>query len=850
MSTASGAHFPTEPDRSMEIVTEADFLELFAGAPHLKMVPRADRELLSEDEYGLETSVTFPFGGAIDDTDYKQLGHPAFILSTSCNEEEEDIVKEVPSMNSFMGIEPGTCGWDYFLMLPVGDSDRDQDSYEDELDEGGRERSSGLRETRGGVRTVEVGYIVDRLKELGRIWQAKKRGRKDQTTPTATPTATPVPSIAGDDDEDEEEKDVPSSVEMYSHLFTYVLFPPTRITTEDFLDPYSLKVQIMALIQTLSKKIWLDFSKVQWRIKLGQILWADNLATEINEDEDDPDYEEWKASAKESERVWLLLQILLACELVVRMDTVISEMENPELRRGSVQSNHSIPETKEQLLYRFREAGGTKVQWDILLARRWLENIRIVEMAAKTQQVEKVPERSSFLVPPSRWFTFKEQPTPPEPEAPPTPDAQHVTDALLLPRNPRRQIRGLLHFAKKIQWPNIDSLAQQTMGRSSTPASSIYSTPMANSPMSVHSTSSYFSGVFPKSKRLRELASDVPTLRRQKSSMLTVPSVAGRGGWLSRSFLTGLILPGEGMGHLIMSTLLENDPAAVEVLGYNANLYCGFQYHGRTWWSRYCIVGRVMAGCAGVGEECGWVGPVMESGVTVESGRSVIRVGEIPDGWVDVVTFPPSDAKTPRAMEPKKISENCDARGKDYNPEKEMRRFQFLKVNGQASSADSDVEAHIRGLYFNEVEHMEDASIASTMNMTVDGFQSYEVSVHILVGPRMGQKKLHILDLKYDVSFVSAWPCGRPNGDGHLLHESFEHVTLRIEELSQFHFEESRDRVIVVNVWNPGQRVFAYAWCAQRGQSAVVAASGRSCVGCAIREASALRLGVVIVVRF
>ncbi|KAF8540056.1 hypothetical protein BDD12DRAFT_804822 [Trichophaea hybrida] len=825
----------------MELLTDAGIAMLFEGAPHFALVPRADEELLAEDEYAFEPAVTFPFGGGVEGGagDCRPPGHPAFTLCTSRNLDEEGMVKEVPSMGSFMGAEPGTCGLEYFLMLPVGDSDRDHDEgYDDEMDEGGRERGGGLRE-RGGVRSVEIGYIVDRLKELGSIWQTKKRERKERDEVQSS-----VEVMDQDEEEEtEEEKDAPpTSVDMYTHLFTYVLFPPTRITTDDYLDPYSLKVQIMALIQTLAKKVWLDFSKVRWRIKLGQILWGDSIATGATEEEDGAEYEEWKASAKESERVWLLLQILLACELLVRIDSVLSDNENMDHRRASAQSNQSLPESKEQLLRRFYEAGGAKVQWDILLARRWLENIRIVEMDAKPPPpVENEREKSSFLAPPSRWFTFQ-QPSP-EPSAPPTPDAQHITDALLLPRHPRRQIGGLLHFARKIRWPNVDALAQQAIARTSTtPASSVYDTPpLAGSPISMHSTNSYFPGpVPPRSKRLRELASDVPTLHKKKSSILTVPSDMGCGGWLSRSYLTGLILPGEGLSHLIMSTLLENDPVAVEVLGYNANLYGGLQYMGKTWWSRYCIVGRVMAGCEDVEEDCGWIGPVIGSGVIVD-GEGNVMVGQIPDGWVDVVTSPPLDGKTPRALEPKMIEFCGDVRGKGWKQGTDLRRQQFVKAKDTAATAaDKLVEARVEGLFFTLVEQqMEEDTDAD--------FQSYDAAVHFLVGPQMGEKKLHILDLRYDVSFVAAWPCNSTGG-GHLLHESFEYINLRIEELGEFRFEEAEEKVVVVDVWNPGQRVFVYAWCAQRGRSAIVATRGRSCSSCAIREAFAMRLGVVVVV--
>jgi hypothetical protein len=720
-------------EEEMKELAADELAGLFEGAPQFSLVMG-------------EPVVSFPFGGAQDGVDFRSPGHPVFALSYT---------EEMPLIRTFQGYEPGTVGWSYFLTSGL----------REETDDDGAEGKE-----RGGVRSVEVAYIVERLKELGN------------------------------------ELELPQPVEMYTHLFTHLLYPPTRITTEDFQDPYSLKVQIVALIQVLAKKrVWLDFADVAWRIRLGQILWGGSSEEE--------------AEVKESgERVWLLLQVLLACELLVRMDAVLRSDDEAE---------------KEQLLRRFREAGGGrwgKVELDLVLARRWLDNIRIVELdTTTTPPAEKEPEKSKW------WFSTSQ----PEELPPPTPP--EVTDALLLPRHPGRQVEGLLLFARSIGWPNVDALAQQVIAKATpgpTPAQSVYGTPMTGggTPVSVVSSSSnsYFTSPKPaRTKGLREqLTSE---LQRQKSM-----TAATGGGWLSRSYLTGLILPGEGLNHLLICTLLENDPAAVEVLGYNANLYGGFQYLGKTWWSRYCIVGRVMAGYDGAGEQCGWVGPVIASGMQVQSEDGEITVGSVPDGWIDVVTAPSPDLKAPRALEAKLLARDGDVRGRNWwkNGTTELQWDAFEKVPVDKVD-DEEVQVDVRGLYFNPVEPEE------------DDLRSYEVIANFLVGPKDGMRRLYELDLRFDVSFVAAWPC---SGDetGHRLHTSFAYAFLRLEELdadsSVEDAEKKNGTVAVVNTWTPEQRVFVYAWCAHKGRSAVVARRGRTCIACAIREASALRLEVVVVV--
>jgi len=87
-------------------------------------------------------------------------------------------------------------------------------------------------------------------------------------------------------------------------------------------------------------------------------------------------------------------------------------------------------------------------------------------------------------------------------------------------------------------------------------------------------------------------------------------------GWLSKSYLTGLILPGEGLSHFLISTLLENDEAAIGQLGEQANLYGGFVYSRKSFWSTACIIGRVLAAGKGSSECMGWLSsPILPNGV-------------------------------------------------------------------------------------------------------------------------------------------------------------------------------------------------------------------------------------------
>ena len=101
-------------------------------------------------------------------------------------------------------------------------------------------------------------------------------------------------------------------------------------------------------------------------------------------------------------------------------------------------------------------------------------------------------------------------------------------------------------------------------------------------------------------------------------------------GWLSNTYLSGLILPGEGLSHFLISTLLENDQAAILSLGRDACLYGGFKYSNRSFWSKDCIVGRVLAAGKGATECMGWVSsPVTPKGLKHPG-----------DAWVDIEVEP------------------------------------------------------------------------------------------------------------------------------------------------------------------------------------------------------------------
>jgi hypothetical protein len=576
---------PQEPkkEEKSETLSEEQLGTLFAGAPQFSITKVEGRST---------PTVSHPWGieSGKDATDTVPLVEPAFAAATlhkyasktlSTPEAtkqykgyEVDVV-EMPGMLSAQGIEPGTIGFSHFLELPKSDSlvnDLEQSqSSKDFLESSKNKELMQTNPERLGIRPVELNLIYDRLVEFQDMYEVFQD--------------TPEPMTILNNQ---------SSGDLYANLFTKFLTPPGYDDSTE--DPTGLQTQIVALLNILKLKgVWYDFSLVEWRIRFGQILWS--------EPEPTPEHERqplW------TEREILLLQITLACELLLRLDA----FTNADAADAEMRLRIDPTDVKGSLKIKTR-----KVDWDLVLARKLLENVSIVR-GGDVHGPSSQPKRRGLM----SLLSGDAQAEVPQ------------SDFILLPQHQTQQLAGLLHFAKTIQWPSVDVVSKDMARKLGVPDNtteaaqpsspsgrlldatspsgiSVYGTPLQTPLPAHHQTDSYFGHV------------GKPTLNRNNSRALRMPlsptlplpqSPSGSalnnvGGWLSRSYLTGLILPGEAITHFLISTLLENDSIAIANLGDSANLYGGFTFGGRTFWSKTSIVGRIMAGVKGSAECMGWI---------------------------------------------------------------------------------------------------------------------------------------------------------------------------------------------------------------------------------------------------
>lgn len=473
-------------------------------------------------------------------------------------------------MLSMQGLEKGTMGYQAALEMAVGDALQEEQFGFDSMGHKANaviEARRRLLTSKLGLRHLEEDAIMEGLLKNG-----ARYGNNNM-------------------------KDSRASTKFYNELFLGILHPPTRVL--DHYDPYSLSVQIQALLKVLAMpNVWIDFSHVEWRIRLGQILWA----AETEDDVHDGASIQMSGTADErqEERYWLLLQILLGTELLIRLDAIT---EGDELGTESISPSE---------VHRFEKDANTSVKWTLILARAWLENIEISksEPAGSDQTAQN---HSGWLATLTKRISLSA-------EGGHLPHSHHHSQQkkhmvyAMKGRHSQRQVDGLTHFARRLRWPGIEGYAKVISDncRAVTEGTPL-STPLTTPAPGGTPRSSYFGG------------DGIPTgnIKRQPSRQRKVAAGLNPSGWLSRSFISGFMLPGEGMYHFLMATLLENDKEAMSTLGPMANLCGGFVYRGKSFWSTACIVGRVLAAGKGSAECMGWI----SSDITPQG---------IADSWVNV----------------------------------------------------------------------------------------------------------------------------------------------------------------------------------------------------------------------
>lgn len=820
-----------DPNR---VLTEEEIFVMFEGAPCFSV---------SEGNKGYKSQVVF-HGGSTGlppnyVPDYKQFDHESFSASTlgahAVRESDEipftshlriesqktgagDTILEVPNMLSAAGVEPGTVGFEYFLQLPIADSL----SVPEEVGAFEKRQLLVSNPAELGLRAFDLAQLVNNLTDAGNMYMHLENA--DATS----------------DFLKQEKID-----EMGEQLFSRLLSAGSMATPNEDGQHYTLEMQIDALSNILhTTGLWHNFSLVEWRIRVGQLLW-----TEV-----DVDYQNSEDAGHLTERDVFLLQITLAAELLVRLRLSEAKSETEKNLTNKNTDNERSP----------------KVKWDLLLAEKFLANLSISALPDTKDAQQGI--RNSFFSAIS-FFASEE-----EPQA-------NSTQPILRPRNEDRQIAGLLAFAVALNWTHTEDVhAQLRPGPDSAgnerPVSmiSIYATPL-NSPrlFNTENTPGTRTSYFGAAARQEQNRPGYSRMSTTQSIQLRPASVESDGfsvgGWLSRSWLSGLVLPGEAASHFLISTLLENSPQAIGALGDSADLYGGFVYQGRTFWSKSSAVGRVLAASSGAVECMGWI--------SVPGAPT-----QHPDGWVNAkITDYPYPSTQPRIKEREALARSSDP---FHNTDaSQLRAADFTTPVDSPPVLGNEVLSH--GLSFVSPDSSSSTSSHSTTTA--------KTTAHIIFSSPINPKLPRLsVPLTYDVHFISSYPCypvpttepspsiasspsdhnalslhttstlDKPAPPSHPLHTSYRYMTLPVATLLSAGAEEARSRalslpdekaeaesgdedeeVAILDCrGNADLELLARAWCSKVGENAVVGKVGRSCLACCVREARGLGVRVVI----
>lgn len=776
---------------------------------------------------------------------------------------------EVPNMLSNNGKEPGTVGFRHFLELPVADAIRYTGPEKPrnppylhqvptmaatvafDLMEGYSKPYSQCQSgavydrhrlicegpdawKRIGVRDINLRSLVQRLEHL-------RKFRHEMLTDGSTKTIL----------------DIESPRELHEILHTQFLHP--RPPPTDIIEghPQSVKSQIKTLAIVLATPgAWINFSLPEWRFRAGQVLWEASL----HGDGDclDPSSDNEKAPGdilirSGMERKWLLIQLLLSAELLLRLDAFV--------RVGMLYDPHGGHITVHELV-QFDKLREGKLNWDLVVVRRFLNSLNIT---CPAPQSGPSPGGSSKPLATkshekSHRFSLRESIT--RRNSPPVVDLQSALDCELGSSHVRQQLEGLYVFAENIGWPKLAALKASMELKLGDP----------NNPVLPVLIVDDRCGREKISKEMLLAKDDMytrnPCRRRVKLRSSGDPQSKTLG-WISRSWLSGFVIPGEGISHLLMATLLENDADALDQLGSIANLYGGFVYGGRSWWSKACVVGRVLSSSTGAKTCMGWISSDLMP-------RDVITREIFKCGWLEVpVEEVPQISSRPRIKHGARLAMESTPLGMgDITAE----TFTLPKENPEPSATNN---VHIEGLTL---------SVDDYRPPKGNGITPAEASMSFSIGDAdTGRVSTTVcFPLRYNVRFISAHECCPPLGvashkssdrekseaqqstrpvskctrlPGHPLHIYYRYKYVSLDSLSSTPAPQSTSsqgseaaqgpEIIVIDARGSRDReTFARAWCAAVGCHAIISRSGGTrvtcCVACSIRQARAIDAMVVV----
>ncbi|KAJ5764646.1 hypothetical protein N7533_003327 [Penicillium manginii] len=766
---------------------------------------------------------------------------------------------EVPNMLGNNGREPGTVGFRHFLELPISDARRYTGPEEprqapnilrvnslpateafDLMENYNRPYSQCLSGAvydrrqlirdgpnawkRIGVRDINLRTLTKRIDHLRQI----RRGvLRDGSTSTIL--------------------DFETSHEQHDLLHSQFLYPRPPLADVMPGHPQSTKSQIKTLTTVLATPgAWVDFSLPEWRFRAGQLLWEVSRQGTSSKTSKEP----WINDGME--RKWLLVQLLLAAELLFRLDAFV--------RIDMLHDPHGGQMTVQEV-YNFDKLREGKVNWDLVVVRRFLDNLEmgcpsISPAASAEQNTPTKTGRLSFFESIGRHISSATEKA----------DLCSPWQCHISSPHTRQQLEGLYNFAENIGWPKMDAL-RSTFEEMLRRNRSIFFTQPTDIPRDQENTPIQPGAALLADEKNMYSRSASRRCVRLHSTCPEDGDLQGNEplGWISRSWLSGFVIPGEAICHLLIGTLLENDEEAMQQLGAMANLYGGFAYAGRSWWSKSCIVGRVLSSLENTKTCMGWVGSDILP-------RDVTTLEVLAHGWFEVAVEKPLERSgKARIKQGGKLAAESTPLGMG-----DITADAFTLPIDLPASTPTTVSLGALTL-----------SVSTLINRGITTSEETSLSFSLQEEGKSSTAAVSF-PLKHNVRFISAHACLPPLGftshhhshheqpledeavannsqekpstwgqytrlPGHPLHRSFPYQHVLLDTLPNHRGPQatpgsSADKeVLVIDARGPrANETFVRAWCASIGSHALIGRAGRTCVACCVREARAVDVQVVV----
>jgi hypothetical protein len=878
---------PTSSPLDCSRLTKKDVKALLSGAPHFLLEKGKHRRWYPQ--------VIFPWDEQNPVVqhmwDRKPLPHASFTLSTlhahlpvpddwavkggvplqvhdwrrtgATNRATFDVgIFEVPNMLSNNGKEPGTVAFRHFLELPVADAVRytgpeepKKPEYMHQISTMGATEAFDLMEgynkpysqcqsgavfdrhrlicegpeawKRIGVRDINLRSLVQRLEHL-------RQYREDMLREGSTKTIL----------------DIESPRQLHDSLHTRFLHP--RPPPADILaaHPDIVKSQIKTLAIVLATPgAWINFSLPEWRFRAGQVLW------EASQHGDGDCFTPGSGSGpvpennlvkSGMERKWLLIQLLLSAELLLRLDAFV--------RVGMLHDPHGGHITVQELR-QFDKLREGKVNWDLIVVRRFLDSLDIScvssqpgpshEDSRSKPMNNKSPEKGHH-------FSLLEAIT--RRNSSPVVDLQSAWDCQLSSSHVRQQLEGLYVFAENIGWPRIPILKAVMELKLGDPENPVLPALIVDDKRGEEAIA--------KETLLAKADMYTRSPYRRRVKLHSPSNAQSKGlGWISRTWLSGFVIPGEGISHLLMATLLENDAELLDQLSTTASLYGGFLYGERSWWSKACIVGRVLSSSAGAKTCMGWISSDMLP-------RDMTTLKKFDCGWFELATEEVRQVSSrPRIKQGAKLALESSPLG---TADITADAFTLPREDSE-SSPNYNVQVRALTLSVNDDGPSKGITLANEASISFS-----------IEGAKPKDSTTVSFPLKYNVRFISAHECRPPLGvvshkrsvrEGasptttipfsnytrltcHPLHRSYPYKCVPLDSLPNTSAPQptSQDseaplgpEILVIDArGDRDKETFVRAWCASVGCHAIIGRVGRTCLACCIRQARAVEVRVVV----